>query len=160
MECQRQQEQFKQELTAQSARIESLWKGQKFNLHMEVSDDAEAYTITAYIPGLKRDSIGISTSKEGLSPILAIRGYRSPLLLDIALMRRQLIRGGNEPTDDNIVRFGKGRFGNFLEKFAVPIDVDISEIDANYNAGELCITLPKVHLVHFAHAADQRDFWF
>lgn len=141
----------------QFGRLGPKWKEVSLNPKMLIDETPSNYQITAYLPGMKMNDVIISTSKEGLAPILTVKGFRGPSPLDIALMRRQLVRAGMLPEDQSILRLGTGRFGTFVEKFAVPLDVDMAEIDAEYDSGELLVVLPKVRLVRAPINTEQRE---
>jgi len=183
---QQQSEEFMRELATQSRRLEPMWRNLKLNPRLEVDEGQsllllllllyssiekmtspssvctvlDGYVISAFIPGMKKEDVTISTSKEGVSPILTLRGFRSPSLEEIALMRRQLVRAGIEPEDQAVMRIGMGRYGSFVEKFGIPGDVDFSEIDGGYNEGELSVILPKIRLVQIPQRfAGFSDWW-
>jgi len=165
-ELQKQKEEFEARLTDQSIRLEAYWRRMKLKPKMDVDEAVDGYLITSYIPGMRKEDIFISTSQEGRTPLLAVRGHRSPSMEELALMRRQLARNGIQPTDEAILRLGMGRFGTFLEKFAIPHDVDPDGIVGGYEGGELKVILPKIRLPQFTRPApqpayfDPREFWF
>lgn len=165
LEFQKRKEEFEAKLADQAIRLEGMWRRMKLRPKLNVEEAVDGYLITSYIPGMKKEEIFISTSPDHRNPVLSIRGHRSPTLEELALMRRQLARSGIQPTDEAILRLGAGRFGTFLEKFAIPRDVDAAGIAGGYEGGELKVILPKIRVQPLRRPVpqpyfDPTDFWF
>lgn len=150
---------FSVELETQYARLDSQWKRLKMNIHMMVDESDSEYTLSTFLPGLKKENISITSNKEGLSPIMTISGFLGPTLIELALLRRQLVRTGNPPEDQLLLRLGQGRYGTFREKYALPLDVDINDIDATFDGGAFAVTLPKVRLLHATQPFEKEVLW-
>lgn len=148
LDLQQSDEKFSGELEAQFRRLEPRWREQKMKIHMMVDEDDSQYQLSTFLPGLKKENISLTSNKEGLSPILTITGFLGPTMNELALLRRQVVRTGSAPEDRLLLGLGQGRYGNFKEKFALPLDVDINDIEANFEGGDFSVVLPKVKVLH------------
>lgn len=140
--------------------MEPVWRKLKLNPKFVVEESPDAFTISAYIPGMKKQDVEILATSDTHSPTISLRGHRSPNYEEIALMRRQLVRAGIEPEDLAMVRLGTGRFGSFMEKYAIPKEVDVNEIAGSYEEGELVVKLPKLRLLEIPRAFQRHQDWW
>ena len=90
---------------------------------MNAYEDADAYTLVAEIPGVKKEDVHI-TYENG---VLTISGKRNPHLMkdDVALLRHEIAEG------------------EFSKSYRLPAKVDESLIKAHYEDGILTITIQK-----------------
>jgi HSP20 family protein len=90
---------------------------------MDVSEDKDAITVKAELPGMTADDINISVQGNTLS----ITGEKK------------------EETEEKKEGYyhSERRFGSFRRDLMLPSDVDASKVDAAYREGVLTITLPK-----------------
>jgi len=155
LDLQGKKEEFQKQLVKQAQRLEPYWRKMKLNPRMDVEEELDRYVVSTYIPGMNQEDIQIATTMERGSPILTIKGHRSPTFEELTVMRRQLARSGIEPSDETILKLGAGRFGTFLEKFALPKNVEVDEIRCNYEGGELIVVLPKIRIRQFPRQTNQ-----
>ena len=90
---------------------------------VDVVERTDAYEITAEMPGMDEKNIEVSLVNGGLS----IHGEKREDTTD--------------ESADHYVR--ERRFGSFERSFALPDDVSVDKIQANYANGVLRVTLPK-----------------
>ena len=96
----------------------------EISIKLDVSEDAEAYRITAEMPGVKKEDIRVSV--EGDSVSIA------------AEMRQEKV----EKQGERMLRRER-YFGQLSRSFRLPQPVDESAADAKYADGVLTLTLPK-----------------
>jgi HSP20 family protein len=94
---------------------------------VNIGETKDSYLISAELPGLARDDIQV-TYHHGL---LAIRGERQPLDAEPDTAWHRVERG----------------FGVFERCFQLPASVCAEQIRADYEAGVLTLTLPKLEAV-------------
>jgi len=90
---------------------------------VDISEDNQAVTIKADLPGIKKEDITVSLN-DG---VLSIRGER---------------KSESEKTDKKCCRVERS-FGVFERHLRLGVPVDESKINASYRDGVLEITLPK-----------------
>ena len=90
---------------------------------MNAYEDADAYTLVAEIPGVKKEDVHVSYENG----VLTISGKRNPHLMkdDVALLRHEISEG------------------EFSKSFRLPAKVDENLIKAHYEDGMLTITVQK-----------------
>jgi HSP20 family protein len=95
----------------------------------EVVEDEEAITLTAELPGMKREDVKIEVEDD----VLRIHGEKRE--------EREEVEEG-----DGTVRLSERRYGSFSRAFALSGSVDAEEISAAMKDGVLTIRLPKTEL--------------
>jgi len=90
---------------------------------VDITESDEAYTVTAEVPGVKRDELTLEI-QEG---VLSIRGEK---------------KSEREETRDR-GRYLERTYGAFSRSFTLPPDADADRIAASFQDGVLKITLPK-----------------
>jgi len=93
---------------------------------VDISEDDEKYLISADLPSVKREDVGISVEK----------GY-----LTISGERRH--ESEEEDSKRKFHRIEKS-YGSYTRKFALPDNVDATAIKASFQDGVLEVALPKV----------------
>ena len=91
---------------------------------IDVSDDDQRYTITAELPGAKKDDVHVEIH-EGM---LTIRGEKRSEREEKSERRRYVERS----------------YGSFSRSFRLPPDADADRLEAKFADGVLMVTLPKV----------------
>ena len=94
-----------------------------FTPAVEISEDDEAYTINAELPGIDKKDVHIEV-KDG---VLTLRGER---------------KHEHEEKEDGYFRTERS-YGSFERSFALPEAADEEKIKASFNDGILTVTLPK-----------------
>ncbi len=89
----------------------------------DVEEDEEHYLLTLEMAGMKKDDIKLEVNDGQLT----ISGERHQ---------------ENKRTEDGR-RYSERRFGKFQRSFALPVGVDASRVEANYQDGILRVMLPK-----------------
>ena len=98
-----------------------------FNLiepKIEVNDGAKDINVTVEMPGMSEDDIAVDVSEEGF---LTIRGEK---------------RKSNEKHTDGAY-FSELSYGMVSRTVALPAEVDVSKVSADFENGVLRINLPK-----------------
>jgi len=90
---------------------------------VEISEDGQAYRITAELPGLEAKDIDISMSDH----MLVLKGEK---------------RAGKEEKDRNYYLCERS-YGAFQRAFPLPEQIDRDKVTADFAKGVLTITLPK-----------------
>jgi HSP20 family protein len=90
---------------------------------VEISEDAQAYKITAELPGLEPKDIDVSMSDN----MLTLKGEK---------------RAEKEEKDKNYY-LSERSYGSFQRSFSVPDGVDRDKVAADFTQGVLTVTLPK-----------------
>jgi len=128
------------------------WRRVKLPVKFSAVENPRAYLVSASVPGLDRDSVGLRRDDEN---VLAAFGMRSPTREEQQELWRAVdkhlrslpaeIRERCTQADlaELIMQLGHGRFGLFREEFEVPRDVDWSGIESSYEDGVLRIVLPR-----------------
>lgn len=130
------------------------WRSLKLVPRFDVKKESKAYVLTAMIPGLDRDEIGInlSQSPEDGSDELVVSGVRVPTRAELAKMDRQLAEWQRATRVDlsnprnhklGLLRLARGRYGAFEERFSLPEDSLPDKIRASYEGGRLGIVIPR-----------------
>mmetsp|Transcript_16978 Transcript_16978/g.37285 ORF Transcript_16978/g.37285 Transcript_16978/m.37285 type:complete len:648 (+) Transcript_16978:75-2018(+) len=128
------------------------WRRVRLPVKFSAVENPRAYLVSASVPGLDRDSVGLRRDDEN---VLAAFGMRSPTREEQQELWRAVdkhlrslpaeIRERCTQADlaELIMQLGHGRFGLFREEFEVPRDVDWSGIESSYEDGVLRIVLPR-----------------
>jgi len=90
---------------------------------IDVSENDSAFTVKAEVPGMDKDDLDI-TLTDGL---LTLKGEKKH-------------ERNEEEENYHIV---ESRYGSFSRTLKLPVDVEMSRIDAKYKDGVLTIVLPK-----------------
>ena len=93
------------------------------NPAMDVSEDADAYKLTAELPGMSEKEIGV-TLTDGM---LTLTGEK---------------KQETEQKDKNYY-LSEREYGSFKRSFTLPEGIDADKISADFSKGVLTITLPK-----------------
>ena len=96
---------------------------QPLPIRVDVKETAEAYTVSAELPGLKKDEIAVEI--EGNEVTIS------------AETRREAARDG-----EKFLRLER-TFGKTARRFALPQDLDETKAVAKFTDGVLEVTLPK-----------------
>jgi len=91
---------------------------------VDISESAELYLIEAELPGVHREDLRIGLD-DG---VLTIQGQRPP-------------RSGDEGRKYHRAERASGRFAR---SFALPESADCERIEARFEEGVLCISIPKM----------------
>ena len=89
------------------------------SLHLNVQDDAEAYILTAYVPGLKAEDLKIQV----LEDVVSIEG--------------------SFPGDESEYMLRELPAGSFRRELRMPSPLDMEKVDAKISDGILTLRLPK-----------------
>jgi len=92
---------------------------------VDVAETAEAFTVTAELPGLSPDNVEISL-EDG---VMSISGEK-----------RDTYESGAEGSGRHVV---ERRYGKFQRNFSLPRSVDSEKVQARFEDGLLVVTLPK-----------------
>jgi HSP20 family protein len=95
-----------------------------FTPAVNVSEDDDEYTIEVAIPGMDKEDFNVSVN-EGILTISA----------DAAI--------DEEEEDDNGYTYREYNYNSFSRSFELPEDAVEEGIEANYEDGELIISIPK-----------------
>lgn len=90
---------------------------------VDIEEDKDAFTVTAELPGMKKDDINISIDDN----TLVISG------------KRESKKEEKEKTYHRVER----SYGSFYRAISLPRDIDENRIKAAFNEGVLEISLPK-----------------
>ena len=93
-------------------------------IKLDVKESAEAYTVTAELPGVPREDIQV-TIDGGLVTISAE------------------VKQQDSQTEDERVLRSERYFGQVSRRFSLPVDIDKANAKAKYDHGVLSLTLPK-----------------
>jgi HSP20 family protein len=93
-------------------------------MKVDVAEKNGAYTVTAELPGVKKEEIQVSI--DGAQVTLA------------AEVKRE-----KEVTQDERVLHTERTFGKVTRSFSLPQEVDEAKVEAKYRDGVLELTLPK-----------------
>ena len=104
-------------------RLPEPWAEGRFMPAIDVSEDEDAVTITAEIPGLNKKDLDV-TVDDG---VLTLRGEKKE----------------GEVTEDANYHRVERRYGQFERRMRLPEYVDASKIDATYTNGVLKLRMPK-----------------
>ena len=95
-----------------------------FSPKIDVSEDKNNITVTAEIPGVKKDNIKITLQDN----ILTVEGEK---------------KKEKEEKDKNFYRSERA-YGTFKRSFTLPVEVDSENVQAKFEDGMLHITLKKL----------------
>ena len=93
-------------------------------IRLDVSEDDKAYTVTAEIPGVKKEDIKVSVDGNQVS------------------ISAEVKRETEEKQGEKVIR-SERYYGSVSRSFSLAQDVDDHEARAKYNDGVLLLTLPK-----------------
>ncbi|QUS60525.1 Hsp20/alpha crystallin family protein [Synechocystis sp. PCC 7339] len=97
---------------------------QGFNPKAELTETEEAYVLKLELPGISPDNLDIQATRDAVT----VSGDRQD----------------THSTEKDGVRRTEFRYGSFHRVIPVPGAIQNSEVKANYDAGILTLTLPKV----------------
>ncbi|HMN30557.1 MAG TPA: Hsp20/alpha crystallin family protein [Caldilineaceae bacterium] len=101
--------------------------GGSWSLALDVSEDADQYTIKASLPGVNPNDIEITLTDN----ILTVKGE---------------IKDESESKEQNW-HLRERRYGSFVRSVALPAPVDADKVTAHNENGVLTLTLPKAEAV-------------
>lgn len=119
------------------------WKQLRLDPNIRVAEQARAYELSAYLPGMRREDIDVGLSAS--DSVLTVAGYREPSRDELQAMIEHLpLPIALKAPVAGLTRMGAGRFGRFKTQYRVPPDADVAGISAAYERGVLRVTIPKV----------------
>ena len=92
---------------------------------IDVTDEKDAVTVTAEIPGIKEDNLDLKISEDGY---LTISGKKEH----------------TEETSSKNSYFKEISYGSFKRTIPLPFDLDYNMADADYENGVLSVHIPKL----------------
>lgn len=105
-------------------RLQDLWgPGREFVPAIDISEDDDRYTVSAEIPGTKKEDVTVELH-EGT---LTIRGEKRSEREEKGEQRRVVERS----------------FGSFSRSFSLPPNADAEHIKARFENGVLSVRIPK-----------------
>lgn len=102
----------------------------ELSIKLDATEDAEAYRITAEMPGVKKEDIRVSVEGDAVSITAEIRQEKVEKQGERMLRRERY-------------------FGQLSRRFTLPQPVDESGAEAKYADGVLTLTLPKRDAARF-----------
>eukprot|EP00667_Euglena_gracilis_P002991 EG_transcript_2998 len=131
---------------------DDAWRALKMKPRFEVEEQAMAYVVKAFVPGMRSEDVAVNVSEDGAE--LIVQGARLPTRDQTAEMLQQLglaLRRGQVdaqqllelPDTQLLLLAGSGRYGSFVERFALPDDADVEGIQAEYERGVLRVYVPR-----------------
>jgi len=129
------------------------WKKLKLKPKIDVSQNAEAFEIYGFIPGINEKELKVTLNNT--ADVMTISGYRLPSPAEELDLKRNLLRRIQLATGGQIGKFplklyqtkmlqmGAGRFGSFSESFRIPEIANLDKALASYERGVLRVTIPK-----------------
>ena len=107
---------------------EGNWQPQTtWGLALDVAEDDDAFVVKASVPGINPDDLEITYTDDTLT----IKGETKE----------------EKDTNEAQYHLRERRYGSFSRSIRLPSKVKSDGIEANYNAGVLTLTLPKVEEV-------------
>ena len=98
-----------------------------WGLPLDVSENDDAFIVTASVPGMKPDDLDITISDN----VLTIKGeYKA-----------------DETIEEERYHIRERRYGSFGRSITLPVTVNADEVSANYEDGVLTLTVPKAEEV-------------
>jgi HSP20 family protein len=94
---------------------------------VDISETEKEYTVEADLPGVKKEDLDMSISKDG---VLIIKGKRE---------------SKEEHKDRNYYRIERS-FGSFERSLILPENCDLDNVDATFRDGTLTLKMPKKEL--------------
>ncbi len=91
---------------------------------VDVSENENAYTVEASLPGMKPEEVNITVQEN----VLTISGERKERL---------------ERKEGDQVIYQEHRYGSFSRSFSLPVAVDADKAKAQFENGMLRLTIPK-----------------
>lgn len=107
--------------------FEENWRGARSDgnaLALDVHDNANSYTVTTTLPGVKADDVKVSLHDD----VLTITGE---------------IRQPETRKEDERVLLRERTYGTFTRSFRLPQPINAEQIEATFENGVLNLTLPK-----------------
>jgi HSP20 family protein len=95
-----------------------------FNPRIDISDDKDNITVSAEIPGVKKEDVKVTLQDN----ILTIEGEKKNI---------------NEKKDKNFYRSERS-FGSFKRSFTLSVDVDSEKVEASFDDGILDVQMKKL----------------
>ncbi len=122
------------EMEIMSNLLDRVWENQQltrprlvssdtWGLALDVVENDEAFLVKASVPGVQPEDIEITFNDKTLT----IRGEVK----------------AEESVDETRYHLRERRFGKFARSITLPTRVNADQIEANYTAGVLMLTLPK-----------------
>ena len=106
----------------------SRWQpSTNWGLAVDVSENDEAFVITASVPGVKQDDLEITISDN----VLTIKGEFKV----------------DETIEEEKYHIRERRYGSFGRSLTLPVAVKADEVDASYENGVLKLEVPKAEEV-------------
>mgnify|MGYP003573896616 CR=1 FL=1 len=106
----------------------SQWQpSTNWGLAVDVSENDEAFVVTASVPGVNPDDIEITISDN----VLTIKGEFKV----------------DETVEDEKYHLRERRYGSFGRSLTLPVAVNAEDVDANYENGVLRLEVPKAEEV-------------
>ena len=99
-----------------------------FNPKVNLTEDREGFTITAEVPGVKKEDIKLNISGD---------------LLTISGEKRNEIERSDEEKEHRRVHYVERSYGSFERCFQLNAEVDEDRIEAVFEEGVLRVKLPK-----------------
>lgn len=96
-------------------------------LALDMTEDTDAYTVKASIPGVQPDDVDITLTDN----VLTIKGETRH----------------EEETEEQNYHLRERHFGAFTRSIRLPMPVDADNVDASYENGVLTLRLPKLETV-------------
>jgi HSP20 family protein len=98
-----------------------------WGLPLDVSENDDAFIVTASVPGMNPDDLDITISDN----VLTIKGeYKA-----------------DETIKDEQYHIRERRYGSFGRSITLPVTVNADDVSANYEDGILTLTVPKAEEV-------------
>ena len=96
-------------------------------LALDVHENADSYTVTTELPGVKSENIKIHVDGD----FLVIEGETQDQMT------------GNQQDENSRPLVKERRYGHYSRRIRLPQPVDFDKADAHYEDGVLTLTLPK-----------------
>jgi len=97
---------------------------QQLSMKVDVKQDDKAYTVSADMPGVKKDDIHVQVDGN------------------LVTIDAEVKKEKEEKKDERVVR-GERYYGKLSRSFTLDTEVDETAVDAQYADGVLKLTLPK-----------------
>lgn len=103
--------------------VDPEWNLGAWTPAVDVHEDENQYTLTADLPGMKKEDISLSV----VDNVVTLKGER---------------KQETEKTEKGFHRIER-TYGTFQRAFQIPRGVDASKVEARYENGVLTVNLPK-----------------